>query len=202
MLKKQILLRRRTGPAQPSPAPAQLSSGLRAPEPPSPRPPALSSMRTLPRPATDRWDPPVGFVTNLPPESSTRTIRRPTPCSTRAPPPSSPLAQGDPLYKPRPWPRFASNRSSPCPARTRRRSRDPLPSPPRSNSEAERRHSHRLPLVEPRLSIFSTGAATPPTAVLLLPGAMVSWSDETSEDSVLNISSSCDGIIKVSWLDS
>ena len=158
---KQILLRRRTGPAQPSPAPAQLSSGLRVPEPPSPRPLALSSARTLPRPATDRWDPPVGFVTDLPPESSTRTIRRPTPCSTRAPPPSSPLVQGDPLYKPRPWPRFASNRSSPRPARTRRTSRDPPSSPRCSDSEAERPHRHRLPLVEPRLSIFSTGAAKP-----------------------------------------
>ena len=41
------------------------------------------------------------------------------------------------------------------------------------------------------------GKNRPPTAVLLLPGAMVSWSDETSEDSVLNISSSCDGIIKL-----
>ena len=49
---------------------------------------------------------------------------------------------------------------------------------------------------------FSPDAATPPTVVLLLPSAMVSWSDATSEDSVLNISSSCIGIIKVSWLES
>ncbi|KAF7080623.1 hypothetical protein CFC21_084675 [Triticum aestivum] len=56
--------------------------------------------------------------------------------------------------------------------------------------------SRRLTAWRPLL-LRRVGKNRPPTAVLLLPGAMVSWSDETSEDSVLNISSSCDGIIKL-----
>ncbi|XBI38998.1 hypothetical protein VPH35_123873 [Triticum aestivum] len=54
--------------------------------------------------------------------------------------------------------------------------------------------SRRLTAWRPLL-LRRVGKNRLPAAVLLLPGAMVSWSDETSEDSVLNISS--DGIIKL-----
>ena len=93
-----------TGPAQlPGQATAQSPA---APEASPLRSPARACNRPPPRSATDRWGPPVGFVPDLSPESRTRTLRRPTPCSTRTPPSPCPSPKATRLYKPRPRPRF------------------------------------------------------------------------------------------------